>query len=307
MIVKNQMKMQKKIVALCIFALTIGIATALPLMYFTNIKTNSTTQTEPWLDATILYANSFQSSKDHAVNVVANFTLTPELINLNDVDAKIEVYKFHVYSDQGPITNMIYTFETSQDIPDPKAPNGVTKAIRRWNNGDWVFADNTSYNLTDVIGPIDGGSMRVLDPLRDNRFIEEGWAFITVSSFLSADKGERHVQALINLENAQTIYINITRVMTVTYKHQINSDSSIASTTNTLTHNKVLSHIELSKTDFGFASGPVPDFMQNSDEHNTGKNGYAWWTPLLPPTGFLIVQPTVQIDKQMDLYPKIVK
>jgi len=258
------MNAEKKTFALCIFALTIGIAITLPIAYFTNMKTNTTTQTESCLDATLLYANILQHPKDNlatSVNVVANLTLTPELINLKDVDAKIEVYKFHVYSDQGPITNMVYAFETARDIPDSKAPNGVVPAIRGIGYGNYIFADNTIYNITDAIGHIDGGAWQKLDPIGNNRLIEGGWTFVTVSSFLSAEKGEHAVQALINLENAQTIYINVTRMITITYKHQVNSDSSIASTTDTLTHNKVLSHIELSKTDFGFASGEVPDFM----------------------------------------------
>ena len=49
--------------------------------------------------------------------------------------------------------------------------------------------------------------------------------------------------------------------MTVTYKLQTNPDSIVASTITTLASNEVLDHIELIKTDFGFASEDIPAFM----------------------------------------------
>jgi hypothetical protein len=80
---------------------------------------------------------------------------------------------------------------------------------------------------------------------------------------VSAENDERSVQALINIESSQTIYVDVTRVITVTYKLQTNPGSSVASTTTTLASNEVLGHIELVKTDFGFASGNVPSFMHD--------------------------------------------
>jgi len=263
----------------------------LPIAYFTNMSI-SATEAKPWFDIDILYANTFQYPYDKditAVNVVANFTITTDLVDLKEADAKIEAYKFCVYSDQGPIANMVYTFALARDIPDPNAPNGVTQAIRGWSADNWVFADNTTYNLADIIGPIDGRSGQGLGSLDGNPIVEEGWTFATVSGFLSTENGERAAQALSNLEKAQTIYIDVTRIMTITYNLQINPDSSTASTTNTLTNNEVIDSIKLAKTDFGFASGDVPDFMQ----------GDAQFLHILPSplvsSIFDIIQPTSQI------------
>ena len=288
------MNAEKKTFVLCIIALTIGIATTLPIAYFINIQSGVPAQTEPWLDADIVYANilkNHQGSSLTAVNIVANFTLTSELVNLGDVDAKIEVYKFHVYSDQGPIANLVYTFVVAKDIPDPKAPNGVTSVIHNRDADIWVFADNTIYNLTDVIGPIDGGGWQRLGHHGDTRLIEQGWTVEPVYGFLSAEKSERQAEALHNLQNAQTIYINATRVMTITYRFQANSDSSLTSTTNTLAHNETTDHIVLAKTDFGFTSGEAPDFMYD---------GTLTFRYMLP-TSF--TSSTIQLTSQVELVP----
>ncbi|MCL2643351.1 MAG: hypothetical protein FWD52_07595 [Candidatus Bathyarchaeota archaeon] len=43
-----------------------------------------------------------------------------------------------------------------------------------------------------------------------------------------------------------------------------------------MANNKVIAHIELSKTDWGFATGPVPDYRQND----------SFLRHLLPPSAF---------------------
>jgi hypothetical protein len=143
------MNVKKKTIILCLCALLIGLAITLPFSYFVNTNTSATAQATPWSNVDIIYANVFPNQYDadiKNVNIVANFTIPHELANLKDTDAKIEVYKFHVYSDQGSIANLTYTFAMAKDIPDPNAPNGVNQAIRTWGTDHWVFADGTTYD-----------------------------------------------------------------------------------------------------------------------------------------------------------------
>ncbi|MCL2643319.1 MAG: hypothetical protein FWD52_07410 [Candidatus Bathyarchaeota archaeon] len=102
------MKIEKKTIALCIFALAIGIATIVPLTYIAP-KMSATAQNNPWFNIDILYANTLPNTynKDSiTINAAVNFTITPDAINLKGADAKIEVFNFHIYSDQTSIINL---------------------------------------------------------------------------------------------------------------------------------------------------------------------------------------------------------
>jgi hypothetical protein len=287
------MNMKKKTTVLCLFALTIGLSITLPITYFANTEKNGTIQATPCFDVDILYANAFPNPYDKDiinVNVVANFTIPPELADLKGADAKIEVYKFHVYSDQGSIANLTYTFELAKDIPDPNAPNGVNQAIRSWGTDHWVFADGTIYDFTDVIGPTDGRTSNGFGNTEGIPNIHDKYLTGYVAGAVSAENDERSAQAVINLGNAQVIYFDVTRALIVTYKLQANPTSSVASVITTLGNNEILGHIKLTKTDFGFASGDVPDFLYD------GMGFLQVLPPPWPSSVFDIVQPKAHVD-----------
>jgi len=277
------MKIEKRMIALCICTLAIGLATVLPLAYFT--PRTASAQTNPWFDADILYANVIPNQFDvsgDVVNVVVNFTFTPDAVNLKGADAKIEVFNFHIYTDKTSIANTTYCLALSGNLFDPKSPGGFRPAIQGCGPDLFNFADGTRLNITEVFGDTEGitsavysSSIAGLDTnYEGNPYFQEDYLEGRVSAFLSEENGEKSAQALTNLRNAQTLYVEVTRVMTITYHHQTNIDSSTSSITTILATSDVLSRIELTKTDFGFVSGSVPDFMLNN----------AMYTYTLPPS-----------------------
>jgi hypothetical protein len=70
---------------------------------------------------------------------------------------------------------------------------------------------------------------------------------------------------MINLRDAKTIYVDVTRVVTVTYRHQAVSDPAVSSLITIFGNNKVICHAELAKTNFGFAFGPLPASISELD------------------------------------------
>jgi hypothetical protein len=289
------MKIEKRIIALCICALAIGIATTLPLTYLT--PRTAAAQNNPWFNVDILYANVIPNpfgGSGIVPTVVANFTFTPNALNLNGADAKIEVFNFHIYSDKASVANITYCLTLSGNIPDPNRPDGANTAIITWGDGFWEFADGTKYNVKDVIGSTDGsGGIAFMyyeldaDNLEENHLaknpmIQAGYFVGSGCAVLSTGDGEK-------LEHTSTLYVDVTRVMTVTYNHQTNADSTTSSTTTTLATSEVLSHTVLSKTDFGFASGPVPDFMLNN----------IMFAHVLPPDTTTVLQPSSESGELM--------
>ena len=290
------MKIEKKTVFLCIVALAIGIATIIPLTYLAP-KMSTPTSVGPWSNVDILYANTIPNiynQNEVIINISTNFTITPNASNLKGADATIEVYKFHIYSDQTSIVNLTRSIVLSGNVPDPNAPNGVNTAIiGTEKNYTYLFADGTTYNYSSLIGDAkDCGDSwlgyHVGDPLTDlekNPYVQTGYIISDLLTSLSVFDGEKYAQALVNLENAQTLYIDVTRILSVTYKHQINPSSTVASTTTTLTSKDVLCHIELIKNDNGFLYGDTPEFIHGQ-----------WYSQIAPTSTSVTIQPIVPVE-----------
>ena len=294
------MKVEKKVIVLSILALAIGIATILPLAY---IPYSSGAPTLISGVDMILYAHVVPTTSTNngnilsgdTINIIANFTRNLDATSLNGADAQIEVYNFHVYSDKTSIANITYCIAIDTNIPDSSSKGGFTPAIRGSGDGFWIFRDETKFDVKEVIGYAEGngqsgfgigGRVRwseeegyyyyIPDPEKDDLFTGRGHYKASCSAFLSEVNGERSAQAQKDLEDAKILYIDVTRVMTVTYKHQTDSSSSTSTITTTIMDSKVIGYIELTKTDWGFASGSIPDFMQND----------RYYRDILPPSAF---------------------
>ena len=167
------------------------------------------------------------------------------MFNFKDIDAKIEVYNYHVYSDQTSIANITHTIAITKDVPDPNSPSGFTSGImdRSREKNTYTFADGSIFDITGVIGYVensrlsgiiyDQGPTDDLYPMHD-------------AILISASKGERSAQALYSVRSAQKVYVDVTMTLSVTYKHPNNSGASSIITT-TSTNNDVLFHAELTK------------------------------------------------------------
>jgi hypothetical protein len=315
------MKVEKKMIALSIVALVIGIATMLPIVYI-SYKAGATTPSISDVGM-VLYAhaapdvhiNGNERINKEWIDILVNFTLNPKtaMANLKNVDAQIEVYNFHVYSDQTSIANITYCISVHTYVPGPiekrwgytspfptTGTGGYASAVPSSGNGFWGFSDGSKFDISEVIGYTEGNGQAGFGVGSIGWTEEGGYSYNAtkcsgtllrghyiggLSAWLTENE-ERSAQAKKDLENAQTLYIDVTRIMTVTYKHQDTSADSTnpasSSIKTTMDSNKVIGHIELAKTDWGFASGPIPDYMQNDSSYRYTLPSSAFLNPQLP-------------------------
>jgi hypothetical protein len=248
------MKIEKKLFALSVFAFIIGLTIILPPYLVLGI--GAITRTVPICD-TYVYAvtvfpnvTTLQTEYGNAaiIDIDAAYTIH-SMTNIKDIDAKIDVYNYHIYSDQNSIANITHTIAITKDVLDPNSPSGFTSAIidRSREKNSYTFIDGTIFDITEAIGYVensrlsgiiyDQGPTNDLCPMHD-------------VILLSSSNGERSTQALYNIRNAQKIYIDITITLMVTYKHPNNhSASSIITTTSS--NSDILFHAELTKMDDG--------------------------------------------------------
>ncbi|MGE5555897.1 MAG: hypothetical protein ACM3UY_06515 [Methanocella sp.] len=257
------MQFEKKLVLCSIFAIAIGAATIIPLEYLMTgeVGANARTVFNPWFDVTVPYAyvnlhdiggNNTMTWDGAMIQATANFTLTPDAINLNNADAKIEFYQFRVYSDQGAIVNITYSVAvTREEIDVPGIPGGCYLAIESVGNNKFTFADGTIYDGNTVVGDSVCGGSQVLANMPGILPVQNS-TIAVVSSYMANYNGDDSEQAVTLLRNAQKLYIDISRICSVAY--QGNSSSTTATTT-TMASNEVLQHIELTKIDNGFVWG----------------------------------------------------
>jgi len=290
------MQNEKKLFVLSIFAITIGIATILPLSYIT-LSVGDTNQTQPFFipylaraqaipDTTTLYVeidgikqyyDTLSSEEEGSVSAGVCYHITPYGANLTDVDAKIEVYNIHYYSDQGSILNLTQIVGIAGNVPDPSSPDGVTPAFTaavgyaHYDNPiDWanhkdtiIFADGTVYDVTNLFSYTESRSFSEASVeyyTNNDHCVTHGMAVLSIS------KGENSAQSLHDLRSAKTIYVEVTRVMQITYKHPNSTNPLSVITATPIANKEVLCHIQMPKLD---------DLGRTMYE--SGHDGY-WWS-----------------------------
>ncbi|MCL2358599.1 hypothetical protein [Candidatus Bathycorpusculum sp.] len=268
---EKQIKNKKRMLLYSIFAIAIGIATILPLSYLT-LSVAGETQNTPFFNPTMMYITAIPHTETlydepyvttiypngtvihseipdtGSINVCMCYDITPEGANLKNVDAKIEVYNFHFYTDQGSILNMTHSVAIAGSVPDSNSPNGITSAIAEWNSdkNTYTFADGTVYDFTKTLGYVEESVVCYFST--EESTATRGHQIMGGGPVLSESNGEKTAQALTDLRNAETIYVDVTRILQVTYKHPSNPNTSSVIAT-TPTSNDVLCHIELSELD----------------------------------------------------------
>jgi hypothetical protein len=256
------MHVEKKLVAWSVLAIIIGVAAIVPLEYMMSGHAEAKAQTiTPWFNVSIPYAyvNLYDSGGNDTMTwdgamfqAVANFTLTPDAINLKNADAQIEFYQFRLYSDNAAIVNITYSVAVCrQEINVTGIPGGVYMAITGSGGNKFTFADGTTYDGNAIVGDSICGGGTVLANLLGNLELQKNIVTI-VGSYIANYNGDNAVQALPELRNAQTLYIDVSKICSVSF--QGNSTSTTATTT-TLASNEILCHIELTKTENGFVYG----------------------------------------------------
>jgi hypothetical protein len=263
------MQIEKKLILCSILAIAIGIATIIPLEYLMTGENQATaaalTDIRPWFNVDVPYAycnpnvsggNNTSSWAGASIEIVANFTLTTDA--LQNADAQIEFYKFAVSSDQGHIVDLGYY------IVEDRA-NVVTGIC---GDGTITFANGLTYN-----GPDSSGGQCIN---------WQAWSPDSVLGFVSKYmleyNGNDASQAVTQIRNAQTLYVDVSKVSTVTVSGDL--------TATTPADNQTLQHIELTKTDNGFVygtyvSGSLPIPIQTPPVASSTPS--IVWTPTFGP------------------------
>ena len=219
---------EKKIVLCGIIAILIGVAAILPLEYFMAATVQAAPDT-PWFNIDVPYAycnpnysftgslNASAQGYGATIQAIANYSLTPDA--LKNADARIEYYQFHVYSDQGPITDMTYYIVYSKSyLVNSISGTGVIK-----------FQGGLVYDGT----PSNGGQcMYEGYPLN--------FTLGFINNHITSTSPDSVPQAVTDLRNAQKLYIDISRKCIVTFNGNVTVVTPSTST--------VLQHVELTKT-----------------------------------------------------------
>jgi hypothetical protein len=255
------MHIEKKLIAWSILAIIIGIAAIIPLEYLMSDQAEAKAQTiTPWFTVSIPYAyvnlhdsggNDTMTWDGAMFQAIANFTLTPDAINLKNADAQIEFYQFRLYSDTAAIVNITYTVAVCrEEINVQGTPGGYYMAITGSGGHIFYFEDGTTYDGNVVAGDSVCGGGKVIANMPGRPV--ENYTLAVVGSYIADYNGNNAVPTLPELRNAQALYIDVSKICSVSY--QGNSNSTTATTT-TLASDEILCHIALTKTENGFVYG----------------------------------------------------
>jgi hypothetical protein len=256
------MQVEKKLIAWSVLAIVIGVATIVPLEYLMTGPAEANAQTiTPWFNVSIPYAyvNLYDSGGNNTmtwdgamVQAIANFTLTSDAINLKNADAQIEFYQFRLYSDTAAIVNITYSVAVCrEELNVTGIPGGCYVAITGSGCNKFTFADGTTYDGNAVVGDSVCGGGVVLANMPSILPVQN-YTVAVVGSYIADYNGNNAIQILSELRNAQTLYVDVSKICSVSY--QGNSSSTTATTT-TMTSNEILCHITLTKTENGFVYG----------------------------------------------------
>lgn len=245
---------EKKLMLFSILAFTIGIATIIPLGYLVSEQAQ-TAQNQPWFNVDVSYAycnpnenggNSTTVFNGAIIQAIANFTLTPDA--LKDADARIEYYQFQVSSDQGSIVNMTYAIaETKEEVNVPGVPGGVLLYITGVGAGTFTFVNGFTYNGAKTNSGDDAGSAVLYDI---PGVMNQTSAMEAVSDYIYGTNGNDTPKAVTALRNAQTLYIDVIREYSVTFR-----GNATEATAAVIPSNQALQHLVLTKTGNVFTYG----------------------------------------------------
>lgn len=220
------MKIEKRLLIYGLISVLVGTTSIAPLAFL--MSTKAETMPKPWFNVEVPYAYCCVSEnstteclnlrEDHVI--VLNFTFNDG----KDIsDARLEYFRIEVYSDKGPIMNMLYFVGTSraQDF--------------EFNVTDFHFMRKGWFDTNDTRGG-SGGVFAYC-------WNEQGSILtrLSGSSGGTTPSGEKTVSVLTE---AETIFIDIRRLGYVTFKGN--------STVVDLASSEVIQHIQLKKFGNGF-------------------------------------------------------
>ncbi|MEJ2242872.1 MAG: hypothetical protein P8Y18_12150 [Candidatus Bathyarchaeota archaeon] len=148
------------------------------------------------------------------------------------------------------IVNITYSVAVTRDEPfDPEIPGSYYTAITGVGGNKFYFADGTTYDGNIIAGDSISGGAQVLT---SSGLPLENYTLAVVGSYIADYNGDNSVQALAELRNAQDLYIDVSKICSVSYQ---SNSSSTSATTTTLASDEILCQIELTKIENGFVYG----------------------------------------------------
>ncbi|MCL2691069.1 MAG: hypothetical protein FWE56_02275 [Candidatus Bathyarchaeota archaeon] len=249
------MKIEKKLIALSIFAITIGIATVIPMTFLMNVKAQ--TYAEPWFNIDIPYACFETGLSNNTDNryILDQIRIQPS-INYKALnqqpEARIEYFEITIYTNDVQLSKN--TYYVSMTNTNNESPANLFDSFCREN---WF---NMSY-----FGIGSGGGIHIGDSTelpQNGETLPNGGTFsgMIIGSF---DEFSDIAKAI---ENTQTIYLDVRRTYYVTFDGY--------NTIVTLANNQVIHHIELTKNGNAFTFGELLEpteliYATPGDNNNT--------------------------------------
>ena len=266
---------EKKLILYAIIGLALGMATIVPAEYFMGGQTqvNAQTPEKPWFNVNVPYAYysaNATSSQDRVAYgesfyIALNITTYPDAIKTPLPDDRLEYYYIQVYSDQGSIENFTYVISTAILNSVDVYTSWNYAFANYFNAGDiaygnisdlslptkeWIFLQNfngtlptttkqswplgPTYTLTSENQAISGVSSSI-----SNGLLIQGINMTSTNVYV-----DHELQRISNIQNAQKISIDISRIGYVTME----GNSTIVTSADT----GVIQHIELTPYQGGF-------------------------------------------------------
>lgn len=222
------MQIEKKLVLCSILAITIGIATVVPLAFFMKPTVASAQTTDdPWFNINVSYATCEAkmvfSNLAAMYTYVYNYTVNPDAID-TQIGARTEYFRIQIYTDQEQLVNKsVAIVANSSEIYDPR---DTQFARPNWFNTSGVSASNIDF-ISDFNGTLQPD--------------------IGYQANCYATEEDAQIKAI---QNAQTIYIDIHRVGYITFT---GNDTVVS-----LANDEIVQHYELTKNGDGFFYGIRP-------------------------------------------------
>jgi hypothetical protein len=227
------MKIEKKLIAISILAITIGIATVIPPAVFMSAKAqDAQANADPWFNIEALFAYFRVDLIEGGYRVTDTIDIQPSLAHnalTQQGKARIEYFEFTFYTDDGELLKEVFSMSMTNDDNNKEHKQSFQNVENIREN-----MLNMSYLGVDSLSSLD------LDNFND---LETEIAYLRGMGRIF---GSRDDKFSIVLE-AQTIYLDVRRLCYIT------SDSD--NTVITWTPDSYIQHIELTKNGNAFIFG----------------------------------------------------
>jgi hypothetical protein len=227
------MQIEKKLILCSILAISIGIATIAPLVYFMSPATAQTTDDKPWFNLNVSYATckvATQFSQNTAIySIASNYTINSDAVD-TQVGSRLEYYRIQIYSDQGQLVNETqYIAVNCTEFLDPTS---IQFAREGWFNTTGIIISSGTFaaNFNGTLQEGNGGG----------------------STWFGYSDSNEASQQIENIQNAQTIYVDVHRLGYITS----NGNSTVV----TFAGDEIIQHLELTKNGDQFVYGTEPPY-----------------------------------------------